>query len=264
MKHKMVEFLTQYQQREGVYQISEMDSSFEEVYLETRRKESRIHADNTVAKLPQIDRNHVHYMEWTRRSKSMQRIVRYFEYQKRSLRILDVGCGNGWFSNHLARIRNSEVLGIDINMTELKQATRLFTRSNLFFAYADFLRNDLPEGFFDVIVLNSVIQYFPDLSDALKRLLRTLAKDGEVHILDSPVYRKKDLDSAKERTDHYYESLGCERGQTYYYHHCWEDFEPLVLHLLYDSRSIWNKVRNRIFTSDSPFPWFKIIKNTNR
>ena len=78
---------------------------------------------------------------------------------------MELGCGNGWLTHHLAMIKNSYVVGVDINRFELEQAARVFNNfNNHKFFYADVFADYFKLGDFDIILLAGSIQYFKDLS----------------------------------------------------------------------------------------------------
>ena len=52
-------------------------------------------------------------------------------------KILDVGCGNGWFSGQLAAIASAKVYALDLNRMELEQAARIFNLHNLILCYGN-------------------------------------------------------------------------------------------------------------------------------
>lgn len=73
--------------------------------------------------------------------------------------VLDVGCGTGWFTRHLAAVPGLEVTGIDLNAEWLQFAR---TRD----AAAQYLRADaraLPfaDGYFDLVVSVTALCSFP-------------------------------------------------------------------------------------------------------
>ncbi|MBS1530405.1 MAG: hypothetical protein JSU01_08870, partial [Bacteroidetes bacterium] len=94
-------------------------NDFEDLYLAVRRREKRIYSDEQLLNLPDIDPDHIHAAEWKIRKRSGARLVDYLRKKRRSLRILEVGCGNGWLSAKMAGIPGSYVIGLDINQTEI-------------------------------------------------------------------------------------------------------------------------------------------------
>src|SRR6187549_921819 len=93
------------------------DSLFERKYTTLRFKEKRMYSDEEVRHLPFIAREHPHYHEWVLRKRSCHRLVKYLEQKKTPLKILEIGCGNGWLSNQIIKIPGTVVIGSDINFT---------------------------------------------------------------------------------------------------------------------------------------------------
>ena len=126
----MIFGLESYQEIDGVKIITPIDDSFERLYLKVRAQEKRVLTDDQTRRLPQIDPNYPHYSEWLVRAKTADRFKQYVKDRKDFRTVLDLGCGNGWFSNMLCRSLKdiNRIYGIDINMSELKQARRVFPR----------------------------------------------------------------------------------------------------------------------------------------
>src|SRR5258706_6252182 len=99
------------------------------LYLRVREKEGRLYSDKVVAQLPSVSSGHLLANEWRARSASASRLTGYLAGQAKPLTILDLGCGNGWLANLLSKTGH-RVIGVDQNLHELKQATRVFS-SNL-------------------------------------------------------------------------------------------------------------------------------------
>ncbi|HEY4209821.1 MAG TPA: class I SAM-dependent methyltransferase, partial [Puia sp.] len=132
------------------------DVLFEKAYIVTRSLEGRLYTDEELIRLPDLPEAHPHYKEWRLRKASGQRLLRYLARKKRSLEILEIGCGNGWLSHLMSDIRGAEVTGLDINFTELQQAARVFNDApNLNFIHGDIRSGILEDRLFDCIVLAS-------------------------------------------------------------------------------------------------------------
>lgn len=116
----------------GVHFLSELQEQFSTIYLDVRDKEERLYTDEVTAQLPYVSKSQPYYKEWNMRQKSTKRVKSYLIKKSRPLKILDLGCGNGWFSNQLSEIPNTEVYGIDVNDVELEQAARLFKKDTTF------------------------------------------------------------------------------------------------------------------------------------
>src|SRR5690349_20595517 len=147
--------------------IQQLDSSaFEEQYLQLRKKEGWLYPDEKVALLPETFKEDPHYQDWKIRAISAGRLTRYInekgkDKEKECLKILEVGCGNGWLSNRMAGIDQTMVVGMDINLAELAQAQRVFgQRENLRFSYGDFSKQHHLYKEFDFVIFSASIQYF--------------------------------------------------------------------------------------------------------
>src|SRR4051812_37225598 len=95
-------------------------------YIDTRRKEHRLYTNDEVLQLPDIPIGHVLSKEWQVRKKSARHLLKYLKKKKDKLKILEVGCGNGWLTAVMAGLEQSQVVGLDINDVELTQAREVF------------------------------------------------------------------------------------------------------------------------------------------
>jgi SAM-dependent methyltransferase len=236
---------------------NEIKSDFEQQYIRLRAMENRIYSDEELFHLPDIAPSHPHFKEWMIRKRSSGQLIAKLERKKDLLSILEVGCGNGWLSYQLSRIPGSRVIGLDVNLTELQQASRVFnTNSKLKFIYGDIRTGIINDMQFDVIVFAASIQYFSSVSGILNACLQYLYQNGEIHIIDSPFYRKKEVEAARNRTKEYYSGLGFPGMTDYYYHHCITELD------LYDHRLLRNpfSIRHKFFGNNHPFPWICIKK----
>jgi len=122
-------------------------------------------------------------------------------------RTLDLGCGLGLLSQHLAR-RSDTVLGIDLAANALDLArTRAAGIANLRFSQGDVL--DLPTGLngrFDLVVVADTLYYLSPLGDALLKTLSArvadlLRPDG-ICLLANHYFFRADHDSRLSRRIH--------------------------------------------------------------
>ncbi|UCH65141.1 MAG: class I SAM-dependent methyltransferase [Ignavibacterium sp.] len=243
-----------------VYFLSDVDNTFEKLYVEVRKRENRIYSDHEVSQLPSVPPYNLHYKEWVLRKITSDRFIRYLKQKRNGLILLDVGCGNGWFTSLIAKSNTSEVYGIDVNKLEIEQAARVFNLQNLHFVYGNLFDDIFPKKSFDMITLNASAQYFKDLNYLLNKLLSLMTDDGEIHILDTPFYRSEELASARERTAAYYKSLGHLEMAKYYFHHSYEEIEKFNYSILFNPRALKVKLKKFLNVKDSPFPWIKILK----
>jgi ubiquinone/menaquinone biosynthesis C-methylase UbiE len=230
------------------------NNSFSDCYLSLRRKEARIMRDEELLLLPETDRDHPYAGEWKKRAWSSRQLKSYLEKKHRPLSILEVGCGNGWLCHRLSYLRESSILGIDINRPELVQARRVFkNRKNLRFLPGT-IDDLLPSFRFDVILFAASIQYFPDIEITIRKTLQLLQNDGEIHVLDSHFYNGREVYDAKERSREYFISLN-EPGMTeFYFHHSIGALGDFNFRIMYNPGSFFSKMTSH----PSPFHWIRI------
>lgn len=230
-------------------------NGFESVYLGLREKEQRIYSDQELINLPDIDKSHPHHAEWEMRNQSARRLIDYLKKKNRRLKILEAGCGNGWLSRRLSEIPNAQVIGIDINFAEIEQAARVFEHvPNLHFIYGPIDGNTFEDSQFDVIIFAASIQYFPSAASIITHVSKLLRPNGEIHILDTYFYSRKDLDAASRRSETYFQTAGFPEMTNWYFHHCIDDLAPFNYSILYSP----NKVSDWFSRKRNPFPWIMI------
>ena len=234
----------------------EIKSEFEEKYIAIRKKENRIYTDAELQSLPNVPKSHPHFKEWIVREKSANRLLNYLAKKNKPLKILEVGCGNGWLSNFLSTIKKSYIVGLDINFEELQQAARVFKNENLFFIY-DMLSDELLKKFnFDMVVFAASAQYFLSIQQTIKMVLSGLNTEGEIHIIDTHFYRTDEIGAAKKRTEKYYASLGFPEFSVHYHHHSIDELNAFCVDKLYDPTS----AKNLLEINKNPFLWLRVIK----
>lgn len=230
-------------------------SDFEDLYLAVRKQEKRVYSDEQLQRLPEIDQLHAHHAEWKIRKRSADRLISRLWKKRRPLKILEVGCGNGWLSAKMADVPDSQVIGLDVNQAEINQALRVFKKHNLEFVYDTYNENTFENNKFDVIVFAASLQYFPSVVNVLNQALSMLDHRGEVYILDTHFYDALEVGDADQRSRGYYTSMGYPEMAEYYYHHSISEFWGYKYKILFNPDS----VLNRIFKRD-PFYWISIRK----
>ena len=246
--------------RDGVYILTEINNEFEFIYLKVRDKEKRIYPDDELIKLPFSSVKNPHKKEWNLRAKSYLRFKEYLRQKKGNLNLLDLGCGNGWFCGQLSKSFNHDFYCVDVNLTELTQGRRVYNSGQLKFIYADIFTAEYPKAFFDVVTLNAAIQYFPDLKKLVDRIFTLLNTNGEIHIIDSPVYKSTEVVNARQRTMDYYSIMDSLEMAEHYHHHTRDELSGYNYNILYHPHSFMNRLKRLFSTKDSPFPWIKISK----
>ncbi|MDB5130556.1 MAG: hypothetical protein JWR02_305 [Mucilaginibacter sp.] len=230
-----------------------LDPGFEDLYIDVRRREKRVLSDCEVMFLPDIDASHIYFDEWQIRKRSSKRLITYLEKKNQPLKILEIGCGNGWLSSKCAAIAGSKVVGIDVNDEEITQAKRLFKKDNLEFRWDSFNPKKFSGEKFDIILFAASIQYFPTVKAILYNALSCLAENGEVHILDTHFYKGNEIKGAAIRTKDYYLALGYPGMAAYYFHHSLDALDEFNYEVLTNPRSVYNKV-----TKKEPLYWIAI------
>jgi ubiquinone/menaquinone biosynthesis C-methylase UbiE len=165
-------------------------------YESIRRSEGRgsTSADYYRA-LPFKDLSGHYRADWRIRARSFNLLVknvltRLQNPLERSLKILDLGAGNGWLSNRLSA-QGDRVIAIDLLVNELdglgswKYYEHTFTPVQAVF-------NHLPimDRFADAVIFNASFHYSEDYAATLKEALRVTSPAGLIVIMDSPVYRR--------------------------------------------------------------------------
>lgn len=232
--------------------------SFEDQYILIRDKEQRIFSIDEIRRLPKVKEGHKHAAEWKIREKSIERFVRFLK-KKKVAAALDIGCGTGFFANMLSQ-HCTKVSGVEVNLTELKQAAEAFkTNEKTEWYYTDILgRKVFNENTFDLITFCCSFQYFPDIKEILDTCFYYLKPGGSVHIIDTPFYSREEQLKAKKATHSYYQNMGCDALAKHYFHHTWEDIEPYHPIIHYQkSKGVLSSLFSR---HDSPFPWIEMVK----
>ncbi len=238
---------------------------FEKKYILLRSLENRLYTDDQLIRLPDINADHPHHGEWQVRKRSALRLVHSLErranslaLRKRPLRILEVGCGNGWLSHQLAEIPGAKVTGLDINFTELQQAARVFSDDpNLRFIHGDIRTGILDEKLFDCIVYACSIEYFPSLKKIIHFTLTYLVPGGELHILDTKFYRSSEIESERKKMQAYYNAFGYPEMADLLFQHSWKDLSCFRHGLLFDP----GRLVNRLLRPNDIYPWICIKNN---
>lgn len=225
---------------------------FEDLYFAVREQEKKIYTDNQLRLLPDFN---TFSKEWEIRKRSSNRLIGYLKKKRCHLKILEVGCGNGWLSAKLAAIPNTKVTGLDINKVEITQAKRVFKKDNLEFVYDSFNENTFDNDRFDVIVFAASLQYFSSVVNVLSQALAGINPNGEIHIIDTPFYNLRDAGKAHERCRNYYMEMGLPKMADHYFHHSISEFWGFKYRVLFNPADLLN----RVFKKD-PFYWIAVNK----
>ena len=104
-----------------------------------------------------------------------------------SARVLDLGCFTGNRLSLWIAASSAEYVGVDLSQSATDELDRKLRAAEIPHARAvamDFLANDWPDGYFDVVYAYSVLHHFADLDVALRELHRILRPGGIVITMD--------------------------------------------------------------------------------
>lgn len=101
--------------------------------------------------------------------------------EKKSLRILDVGCGPGIFTKFLYKRGYRNIQGVDFSDNMVKRARRESKNKKIDYQVAEITNLPFSDRFFDIVLCFGVFQYLNSKEDqkhALSEIERVLKKDG--------------------------------------------------------------------------------------
>lgn len=136
----------------------------------------------------------------------------WFEYVRRTCEtiglaaadeFLEVGCGAGAFM-HALHPSPEKQTGVDYSASQIKVAKK-FKSEQMKFLEIDAIDIDALEGNFDVVLVNSVIQYFPSMEHGLEflgKVVAVLKDDGRGCVLDINDLDKKDEFTRRRYNEH--------------------------------------------------------------
>jgi ubiquinone/menaquinone biosynthesis C-methylase UbiE len=94
-------------------------------------------------------------------------------------RILDVGCGDGFWSARIAASMPwGDVVGLDAGEEFIAKANRRFSSDRVSFVVGDFARMDFPDAAFDCVYADNSLEHAYDVQGTLAELHRVLSDGG--------------------------------------------------------------------------------------
>lgn len=217
-----------------------MNRAAAKAYNSTRAKEGRLLKDAIVQDLPFSGSLTAQAPEWRVRERSMLRLLKHFARSGSELRVLEIGCGNGWLSARVTEAGHV-VTAMDIHSEELDQARRVFTGSGIDWQLGDPMEHVFPAGSFDRIVFAASLQYFADVPLLFAHIRPWLSLKGEVHVVDSVLYPNRQAAMlAQERSVAYFAKLGTPEMARFYHHHTKDEIMQCGSSLVLSSPSHWD------------------------
>jgi SAM-dependent methyltransferase len=107
----------------------------------------------------------------------------------RGLRVVDLGCGFGWFCRWARQHGAAAVLGIDVSEKMLARARAATTDAAITYLRADMDGAELSQAAFDLAYSSLAFHYVEDLSALLSKVHRTLTLGGHlVFSVEHPIF----------------------------------------------------------------------------
>jgi len=107
----------------------------------------------------------------------------------RGKRILDLGCGFGWFARWAREQGAAEILGIDVSEKMLERAKEMTSAAAIAYQQADLEEVELPAARFDLVFSSLALHYIENLERLLISVRTALVPDGWfVFSMEHPVY----------------------------------------------------------------------------
>jgi SAM-dependent methyltransferase len=104
-------------------------------------------------------------------------------------RIVDLGCGFGWFARGASEQGASRVLGIDISQNMIARARAGTVAPNIEYKVADLDQLELPEAAFDFAYSSLALHYIEDFDRLVRRVYHALVPDAYfVFTIEHPIY----------------------------------------------------------------------------
>jgi SAM-dependent methyltransferase len=165
-------------------------------YESVRSSEGRGSTDAAYYRaLPYKDLSRRFSADWAIRARSYNALIRNVitllqDRLQRSLKILDLGAGNGWLSNRLS-FEGNRVFAVDLLVNEQDGLGAWKYYEHAFIPIqAEFNHLPIMDHFTDAVIFNASFHYSENYEKTLKEALRILSPQGLVVVMDSPVYRR--------------------------------------------------------------------------
>jgi ubiquinone/menaquinone biosynthesis C-methylase UbiE len=107
----------------------------------------------------------------------------------RGLKVVDLGCGYGWFCRWAQEQGALSVLGLDVSEKMLERARSLSGASAITYAKADLEQLDIPPASFDLAYSSLAFHYIEDLRGLLDKIHRALVPGASlIFSIEHPIY----------------------------------------------------------------------------
>jgi SAM-dependent methyltransferase len=107
----------------------------------------------------------------------------------RGIRVLDLGCGYGWFCRWAHQQGASSVLGLDVSRKMLQRASEIQPTEGIEYIRTDLQSVNLPVASFDLAYSSLALHYLSDPGLLFERVYAALSKGGRfVFSTEHPIY----------------------------------------------------------------------------
>jgi len=105
------------------------------------------------------------------------------------LKVVDLGCGFGWFCRWARQQGAAHVLGIDVSEKMLARGRAATVDPSITYTMADMEQLELPAGSFDVVYSSLALHYVENLSGLMSQVYRSLVPGGAlVFSVEHPIF----------------------------------------------------------------------------
>ncbi|WP_421525379.1 class I SAM-dependent methyltransferase [Pseudomonas yamanorum] len=105
------------------------------------------------------------------------------------LKVVDLGCGYGWFSRWAQEQGAEQVLGLDVSQKMLARAKEMTSSSAITYGITDLEKLDLPDAAFDLAYSSLAFHYIVDLKGLFARIHQALVPGGRlVFSIEHPIF----------------------------------------------------------------------------
>lgn len=107
--------------------------------------------------------------------------------------VAELGCGEGFFTRQISKI-SQKVIGVDLapELVELAEKKKIEAeiKNDLSYVVASADKTDLPDNYFDKVLIVLALQNMKDLNGVISEVSRILKKTGKAYIvLNHPTFR---------------------------------------------------------------------------
>jgi SAM-dependent methyltransferase len=116
-------------------------------------------------------------------------VIRSLLPDLRGKRVVDLGCGFGWFSRWARQNGAAHVIGLDISENMIRRARSETSDANIEYRIADLDTLDLPTDTFELAYSSLAFHYIADFTRLVRTIHRALISNGHlIFTIEHPIY----------------------------------------------------------------------------